>query len=202
MTVYSFPSIKRPSSMTWRPIANTQTQRSPFDGTMQTLRQPGERWAATVSWETLSATEARVLSSFLTKLGGRAGRFTFSPFHAPRQATGTGTPLINGSQSGSSISIDGWANGAQAFKDGDFFSVLDSNSRPLLYQVTADVTANGSGVATVPVAPPVRRSVPDNTAVEITTPLAVFMLTEDDVGVSIRPPLLGSFSFDIIEALV
>lgn len=203
MTILTFPSINNPSQITWRLRANTQTQRSPWDGTTQTLRLPGERWEATLVWETLKEDDWRLLSAFIAQLGGMAGRFYYGPVHSPRRATGTGTPLVNGSiQTGTAISIKGWDASAQAFKAGDFFSVNDSNGRPLLYQATTDSAATNLGVASVSVAPPVRRSVADNTAVAITSPVAVFMLASTDAGITHRPGPFGGTTLEIAEALV
>lgn len=203
MTILTFPAIINPSQVLWRLLSKTQVHESPFSGAMQTLRQPAERWAATLTWNRLTQSDWRLMSAFLAQLNGQAGRFYYGPVHAPRLATGSGTPAINGSvQTGSTISIDGWGASAQAFKAGDYFSYNDANGRPMLYIVTADISATGAGVANVPVAPQVRRSVADGTAVEITSPVAVFRLASDDMGLTNSPGPWGSVSIDIIEALV
>ena len=203
MTILTFPAINYPSQLTWRLIANTQTHRSPFDGSTQTLRMAGERWAATLTWETLKEDDWRLLTAFVSRLGGMSGRFYYGPYHAERRATGTGTPLINDSiQTGGAISVKGWDASAQAFKAGDFLSYNDANGRPLLHQVTADSTASGAGVATVSIAPPVRRSVADNTPVEFAAPVAVFMLGGDDFSTTFRPGRFGATTLEIVEALV
>ena len=200
MTVLSWPSILYPAQVQWRLRPVTQIHLSPFDGTLQTLRQSGaDVWVVSLSWPKMSPADARELAAFLARLGGRSGRFYFSPSHEPRQATGTGTPVINGSsQSGASISIRGWTPGEVAFKRGDWLSYPDGSSVPLLHQVIAQATANGSGVASVQIAPPVRRSVADGTAVEIASPVGQFRLAEDEVGVT-RQQVFGSAAFDIVE---
>jgi hypothetical protein len=38
--------------------------------------------------------------------------------------------------------------------------------------------------------------------VNITAPVGVFMLTEDEASIAVRPPLLGSVSLEFLEALV
>lgn len=202
MTILTFPTINHPSQITWRLRSSTQTQRSPFDGTVQTLRLPGERWEASLSWDTLKEDDWRVLTAFVSRLGGMAGRFYYGPFHAERRATGTGAPLMNGSiQTGSAVSIKGWDASAQAFRVGDFLSYNDANGRPMLYQVTADSAASAGGVATVSIAPPVRRSVPDGTAIQIANPTGVFMLLTDDSSTTFRPGRFGAMTLEIAEAL-
>lgn len=203
MTVLTFPTLTRaPGGMSWRLRALTQTHTSPLDGTTQTLALPGARWAVTADWPSLMEADRRALEAFLARLGGRAGRFTFGPLHAPRRASGTGSPVINGAgQSGAALSIRGWASGAQAFRAGDFLSYTDTSGRLRLHMATADVTASGGGVASVPIAPPIRRAGLDGAAVEVAAPVGVFMLSEDEVGLSTRPPLLGSVTLDMVEAL-
>lgn len=89
MTIIAAPAIlSLPSRFSLAPIANTQSGgRSPLDGTEQTLRMPGERWAAQLGFEGLTQEEWRPLLAFVAQLGGRAGRFTWSP-PLPRRAAG------------------------------------------------------------------------------------------------------------------
>lgn len=203
MTILTFPSILAPSGVSWRLRALTQTQESPFDGTAQTLALPGARWEASLTWQTLRPGHARLLEAFLSSLQGRAGRFTFGPVHGPRQASGTGTPVVNGAgQTGATLSTRGWAASAQAFLAGDWLSYTDTTGRRRLHQVTANSTADGSGVASFAVAPPIRRAGADGAAVEVSAPLGVFRLASDDATISVRPPLLGSVTLEIVEALV
>jgi hypothetical protein len=78
--------------------------------------------------------------------------------------TATGTPLINGaSQTGSSIITDGWTASVTILLQGDVIQFAGVNAvNPMSYQstgqlqdfvVTADVTSDGSGNATIPVYP-------------------------------------------------
>lgn len=77
---------------------------------------------------------------------------------------GSSTPLVNGAnQSGNSIITDGWANSTQVLNRGDVVSFSGSNAvNPISYRdtgrkrnflVTADVTSDGSGNATISIAP-------------------------------------------------
>ena len=199
----AFPAIRNPSEVSWRLRARTQTHTSPFDGTVQTLAMPGARWEATLTWRTLPPADYRLLEAFLASMGGMAGRFWYGPVHAPRRATGGGSPVINGaSQTGATMSMRGFSANAQAFLAGDWFSYTDTGNRRRLHQVTADVTANGSGVASVPIAPAIRRAGADGAAVTIASPTGTFMLASDDAGeIQVRAPLLGAVSISIVEAL-
>ncbi len=64
---------------------------------------------------------------------------------------GGGTPLVNGaSQTGASIVTNGWPNDTLVLKAGD---VVQFAGVTLVYDVTADVTSDGSGNATIPISP-------------------------------------------------
>jgi hypothetical protein len=81
---------------------------------------------------------------------------------------GGGTPLVNAaSQTGQSITSDGWPNSTTVLKAGDLITFA---SIVTVYEITADVTSNGSGVATLTINPPVFAggSPADNDAITIT----------------------------------
>jgi hypothetical protein len=124
-------------------------------------------------------------------------------------ATSTGpvtvadAPLISGAgQAGALLATRNWEPNVQAMRVGDFFSFTDTTGRRRLHQATADVTADAAGLASIPIAPPLRRAGADGAPLEIANPTGVFMLTDDEVAVSTRPPLLGACTLDIVEALV
>ena len=86
--------------------------------------------------------------------------------NVPRHVVGLmgGTPAINGAnQSGSSLTTDGWSNSVQVLNRGDIISIAGVNGvNPISYRdtgvlrtfvVTADVTSDGSGNATIPISP-------------------------------------------------
>jgi hypothetical protein len=79
--------------------------------------------------------------------------------------TCTGTPLSNGTnQTGSSIITNGWSNSTAILKKGDVIQFASCNAvNPMTralygglrnFVVTADVSSDGSGNATIPVYPP------------------------------------------------
>lgn len=203
MTVLTFPTIRCPAEASERLIGLTQTHESPFDGTTQTLELPGARWEFTMTWPTLSPDDRRELSAFLARLRGRAGRFTYGPFWSPRRAVGGGSPVINGAgQSGTTLSTSGWAASAQAMRAGDWLSYLDTAGRQRLHQVVADATASASGVAALVISPPIRRAGANGAVIEISAPVGVFMLTDDNApSINIRAPSLGQITMTIREAL-
>jgi hypothetical protein len=84
----------------------------------------------------------------------------------PSHTVGTkaGTPLVNGaSQTGASLVTDGWTASSAVLKKGDVFTIAGvfkvhpeskaSTGIPQQFVVTADVTADGVGNATLPISP-------------------------------------------------
>jgi hypothetical protein len=204
MSTLNFPaSVLGPSSVDWRLRSNTQTFRSPLDGSVQTLEMPGAVWAASLSWDALPAAQWRVMQAWLAQLRGAAGRFFYGPPHAAaRQATGViGTPLINGAgQTGVVLACDGFGASQAVFLAGDYIAYNTAAGRSL-HLVTANATSNGSGQASLQIEPPIRVSPADNAALIHAAPSCVMRLVDDEIGgLSIRPAGIGSLSLEIVEA--
>jgi hypothetical protein len=200
MTILAFPTIASPSAVSWWLRGNTQTHRSPFDGTAQTLSMPGARWEASVQWEILNGEDRRALEAFIASLEGAAGRFYFGPPHGFRRGTGTGPVTIKtAGQTGKSLVTTGWTGGTP-FEVGDWLS-FEASGRRYLHIVTVPGTPAG-GDLTCGISPPIRRSPAAGSVVEIAAPTGIFMLASDDAGeMQVRAPQLGAVSLDIVEAL-
>lgn len=202
--ILDFPAGIVPGQLTWHLRANTQTHTSPFDGSSQTLELPGARWIAEMRFDVLTENEWRVLTAFVARLGGAAGRFRLSPIHAPRRAVAGGAPAVNGAgQGGLALSTRGWAAGAVVMRAGDFLSYVDPAGRDMLHVVTADAASDGAGVAAIPIRPQIRRAPADGVGINIAAPRCVVKLADDDEGsLSIeRSSLIGSIALTMEEAL-
>lgn len=202
--------------------ANTQSGgRSPFTGTESTLVMPGARWEATLTYQLYagltgpSAGQAQVLSAFLSRLRGRAGRFTWSPTIAmPTRGVAPsvgGSAVINGAnQTGDVLSTRGWPpNTANIFMPGDFLAWSDPTGRAQLHQVfgltgggASGVPSNASGICNVAISPSIRRSPNDGDPLNVGAPIGVFRLAEDGVRQKHLPGYVVQFTINIEEALV
>lgn len=205
MTVLAFPgAVPAPNDLSFGLAANTQSGgRSPFDGTEQTLELPGARWMAELRWHDLDVSEWRALAAFVERLGGRAGRFTWSPIgRFPRRGTATGTPLVNGgSQTGKSLITDGWSGTNPAFLAGDLVGYVDPTGRNVMHRVVADVTPS-AGAATLTLAPAIRRSPADNAPLVLVAPTPVWRLAADETMGDYAPGDRGfAMSLRIEEAI-
>ena len=195
MTTYSFPNIT-PSSSTWELVTNTKTFRSPLTNAVQTANRKGSLWKVSLTFNNLQTGDRADLQAFLTKLNGQEHRFNLHDHAYSMRGTGGGTPLVNvGSQTGASIVLDGaTASVTNWLRAGDYLSFNNQ-----LFMATSDVNSDGSGNVTVPIAPPIRTSPSDNTAVDITAPISgVFMLASTPSWNN-RPGIFSTFKVDAIE---
>ena len=195
MTTYSFPNIT-PASSTWELVTNTKTFRSPLTNAVQTANRKGSLWKVSLPFNNLHTGDRADLQAVLTKLNGQEHRFNLHDHAYTRRGTGGGTPLVNGgSQTGASIVLDGaTASVTNWLRAGDYLSFNNQ-----LFMATSDVNSDGSGNVTVPIAPPIRTSPSDNTAVDIVAPISgVFMLASTPSWNN-RPGIFSTFKVDAIE---
>lgn len=156
---------------------NTQLFISPLSGDTQTAELPGARWFATYTLSPQKRGDEAVIQAFLVALSGPAGTFYgYDPAGVTPQGAGTGTPKVNGAdQVGSSLITDGWTADTLVLKAGDYFTVNTEYK-----MVTADVTSNGSGQATISFKPNLRSSPADNADITVTNATCIMRLVDDD----------------------
>jgi len=73
MTTKTFP-ILVPTNSKFGIEFNTHTNKSPYNGTVQTIEMPGARWKADLSWQNLTLASANTFKGFLASMRGQAGR--------------------------------------------------------------------------------------------------------------------------------
>jgi hypothetical protein len=155
---------------------NSQRFESPLTKTVQRVLLGGARWAASYSLPAMNRLQAAPWKAFFLLLEGSVNTFNaFDPDCKTPRGTATGTPLVkNASQTGSSLTTDGWTASITALKAGDYFSVNGE-----LKLVTSDVLADGSGNATISFKPALRSSPSDNAAITTNTPTCTMILADD-----------------------
>lgn len=170
------------------PIAATITSFSPSyvsvtNSLKRQVRTRGvQAWQLRLYYGAMTRADFAPLWSFLVSRAGQVADFTVSVpgLNVPR-GTAVGTPIVNGSgQSGNTLISDGWAAGAAVLKKGDWIEIEGDRK---VYQITADVTSDGSGNAYLPIYPALRRSPGDNTTIHtdvvFTCALASDLLSAD-----------------------
>jgi hypothetical protein len=171
---------------------------SPF--TLQTQVQDwgGRAWAYDLELTPVQGADGRALSVFFDALAGSFGRFLFADPSIVQ--TVPGTPVVSGAgQTGDALTISGFPNSTLVLRAGDFLS-LGTGLDTRLYRVTANVTSNGSGVASVPIIPRLRASPADGAAVEVVAP-KVLLRMSGPVPTSISPAMIHRFAFSAVEAI-
>lgn len=152
---------------------------SPFTYQQQVQQHEGEKWVLSVAIDPLVRSEAAPWYAFLAKLRGKRGTFYWGDVNTatPQGAVG-GTPLVKGAaQTGYVLLTDGWTPGAAILKAGDFFQIGTS-----LYLNLVDVSADGSGNASLDIWPAIRGHA-DNAPIITSNPVGVFRLVEDMVPI-------------------
>lgn len=182
MTI-SFPDPAGFVGSTFGLVTNTQTFQSPFTRNTQRLILGLGLWSASYTLRRMRRSEqlAADWMAFFLQCQGQANAFdAYDPDRkSPRGALG-GTPLVNGAgQTGNTLAIDGCTPGVVNWaRAGDYFSCNGE-----LKQLTAPVTTNGSGQATLTFQPAMRSSPPDNTPLNFDRPTCTMILVDDKQGI-------------------
>jgi hypothetical protein len=156
---------------------NTQTFESPLTRNVQRVLLGGARWTASYTLPRMNRAQAAAWQAFFLQLEGRTNTFSgFDPDAKTPRGAATGTPLVNGgSQTGSSLTIDGCTASVTAWlKAGDYFAVNGE-----LKMLTSDASTNGSGQTTLSFKPALRGSPADNAAITVQNPTAAMILSDD-----------------------
>lgn len=195
MTTYSFPSIT-PSSSTFELVTNTRTYRSPLTNAVQTVGRRGSLWRATLQFNNLTGADRAAMQAFVTKLNGQEHRFNLHDHSFTRRGTGGGTLRVNGAnQSGASLVCDGaTASITNYLREGDYVSFGNE-----LHLITADSNSDGSGNVTFSIAPPIRKSPADDTAIDYTSPVSGVFMLASPASWSNQPGVFSSFTIEAIE---
>lgn len=176
---------------------NTQIYVSPLSGDTQRAELPGARWFTTFTLSTKKRADIAKIQAFLVSLTGPAGSFYgYDPNATTPLGAGGGTPLVNGgSQTGVSLITDGWPNSTAILKAGDYFTVNGEYK-----MVTADVSSDGSGNATISFAPALRNSPANNAPLTVTNPTCIMRLVDDEQAAwDINESGFYDVSFNAIE---
>lgn len=171
--------------------------RSPFTGKTQAGELPFSLWALRFQLPVLDEEEARDWKVFVAQLHGQFGTFKakIPGYTGPTTGYAGAQGLVNGAdQTGLSLVTDTWANSSSLFHKGNWFTVNDE-----LKMITADVSSNGSGAATLAFEPALRESPANNAPITFLDPYCIMSPVSDDSGWDIDAPELYSFAFEAAE---
>ena len=198
----TLPTVTGIKTQNWAMERVVAVTESPFTNQEQVFEHEGAQWKATFTLPPMKKESAAVWLAFLMSLRGRRGTFKIGDQDRKTiQGTATGTVLVNGaSQTGNAINLDGFtASRANVFLAGDYIQI---NS--YLYMVSANVTANGSGEATVYVEPSLRtgiEAINDNTTVVYSNTTTLMRLDNNELNWDTDKVSVYGISFACSEAL-
>lgn len=159
-----------------------------------------QRWFFNYEWSLLTSDQAADLRGFLHAQKGQYDSFTIiPPGISTARGSFAGSPLVQGAHAAGveSVTLDGLTPSATNIaRRGDF---IKFNNHAKVYQITADVNANGSGVAVLPVLPPLMAALSDNEPIVTSSIPFTVGLVGDAVEQTVQPPVLGSMSLQMVE---
>lgn len=155
----TFPTSPLPIAVTVSSVAPSMVSTT-HALNRQARTRNAQRWGFTLTYPRgLPSAELRALWAFLIAQKGRSETFTFYlPTMYNRGAGGGPGAVVGAGQTGPSVATDGWVPGA-GIMAGDFVSF---GSHKKVYAITADSVADGSGLLTLPIVPPLVQSPSDN----------------------------------------
>lgn len=177
MTTITIPNKPGFRSSTFGLETNTQRFESPFSKYVQRQLLAGSRWKASYTLPRMNREQAAEWQAFFLQLEGGVNVFNgFDPDAKQPRGVATGSPLVaGGSQTGSSLTTDGWtASVTNILMAGDYISVNGE-----LKMVTANASSNGSGEATITFKPALRASPDDNAVITVSNCTCTMILDSD-----------------------
>lgn len=167
-----------------------------------------QRWLLSLDFTSLERADLAPIWAFLVGQRGQYDTFQYvlpNPIHTPR-GTATGSPVVNGNfgspaeaQTGRTVYTRSWTAGITALKAGDF---LKFASHSKVYIAREDVTADGSGLATIPIEPALVQAVSDADALTTSSIPFTVSLTQDGAGFNLGVGSIFELErVELIEAL-
>lgn len=196
----TLPNRPAPSRFAIEPASFSAMTQSPWTASQQVQLNQGQMWTISIDLPPMGEGDARNWLSQLLALRGQYGTFLYGnpKMKTPRGNWGS-APVVNGAgQTGQELAVGGLPANA-IIRAGDFFQI-GSGSTARLYTITQDVTANGSGQATLDIWPRLRTATTDGAAVVASSPVGVFRLAAPSVSLQFEPFRYG-LSLQFIEAI-
>jgi len=147
----TFPTSPKFQSLAVSSNQSTFVSRS-ISGRRQSRQIGGQYWRLRASFPPMTRAQFAPIYAFVIAQRGRYESFSVIPaVISTGQGSPAGTPLVNGAdQTGRSLVTNGWSNSIAIFKAGDYLKIAGNDK---VYMVTADVSSNGSGEASIAIEP-------------------------------------------------
>ena len=147
----TFPTSPAFQSLAVSSNQSTFVSRS-ISGRRQSRQIGGQYWRMRASFPPMTRAQFAPIYAFVIAQRGRYESFSVVPaVISTGQGSPAGTPLVNGAdQTGRSLVTNGWSNSIAIFKAADYLKIAGNDK---VYMVTADVSSNGSGEASIAIEP-------------------------------------------------
>ena len=179
-------------SQSWGLRHNVAASVSPLSGSTQTVAMPGARWVTELFFPDQLRDERLKLEALFNSLQGGVNRLELwdQTMEAPRGTCNTsGVMVTAGTQFLASVTLTG-LGASRTVLQGDKFRVPLTGGLSQLVQAASNVTANGSGVATVPITSILRAGIASGGSVIMVRPTALFIPVDGGEIPFPRGPLL------------
>lgn len=206
MTTYTWPNTGGSFTMAALSLGFVHNQKmsvSSLNGAQQTVSLPGARLRLQATFPLQSYATRAPLEGFLNRLSGMEHRMAFYDLArpVPRGTCNVGGVTVStlAAQFATSLVLTG-CGASTTLLAGDWIKVTTSTGAQVV-QVVADATASGGGVMTVEVRAMLRGSVAAASAVVLTQPTALYVLTESQGLFVPRAPgsIAPQFDAEFIE---
>jgi hypothetical protein len=198
----TFPTVQMPVSTKFRASSAVGVSVSPFTKEQQIYAHQGDALAVDIQMPPMERDDAETVVGFLLALNGMEGTYLLGdPANTGPRGTWAGSPKVFGAHAAGvkSVAMDGFSAGATV-KAGDWFQT-GSGSSTHLHKLVQDATADGSGLLTLEIRPPLRAALADNATFVTSGPKGLWRLASNDIEWSIEGAQLYGVQFSAIEAL-
>lgn len=194
-TIAMPPGFDDPVDFSLEMYVNQRANASPFGGSEQVIDLLNDRWMATVTSAPRTSDEAAAYEAFIGSMRGLSN--TVDLFHLVRpipRGTLRGAPETGGAYQGAGV-LAVYGTPGFTLLAGDMIG-----AGGLLLMVASDCTADGTGLAQVPLVNRLRKELAASTPVIWDRPKAPFRLASRS---SVRhvPGWSDGVAFDLIEAI-
>ena len=147
----TFPSTPKFMNLSVSSIQPTLEART-ISGRRQARQIAGQYWVMTATFPPMTRAEFSPIWAFIITQRGSFDTFLLQPtVHKDTQGNSSGSPKVkNASQTGRTITTDGWPTSATVMKAGDFVKFANHTK---VYMLTADLVCDTNGDATMAIEP-------------------------------------------------
>ncbi len=199
MSVIAFPATLKIRSLTWSQIRLDSAFTSAFGSQGVEIAAP--LWGAALEAEPMNEISSGAWQALLMQLRGQTNQLTLWNIARPvplGTMRGTMTLNIAAAQGDTTLSIIAATQAATTLKAGDLLG-LGSGTTQQVVMVMADATANGSGVISVTIEPPLRNGHLIAAAVTWDKPTVLFRRKQSQASWDYQTTFASGFSLDLVE---